>query len=186
MDPLAVKTMMMTLKGLKNPWFPFTRKKHISEIKPGDVVVFSNMLYLVTSTEYAVINKIEGFNISKSLYLNTICISLDYINSSESYYRVLLSTRKIHKLLESVYSALIAPVYVTSAISRYVFLNKTKHGCNLLEYYDGTISISLDIKYNKQDSLKIDNNITSYTRKTTSNVKDIIKLMLLYLDNASK
>lgn len=176
----------MTLKGLKNPWFPFTRKKHISKIKPGDVVVLSNMLYLVTSTEYAVINKIEGFNISKNLHINTIYIESDYINSSESYYKVLLSTSRLRKLLKSIHDALISPVYVRDDTQRYIFLSKTKHGCNLIQYCNDGVAVVLDVMYNNRHPLKIDTNIALSVRNETSKRKDRIKLMLLYLDNASK
>ena len=178
--------MKMTLKELRDSLFPFTRKKHISKIKPGDVVVYDDMLYLVTDVEYIVINKITGFNIGKALYFNHIHIKLDCINSSESYYRVLLSTKKLRKLLESIYSSLSSPICVSSETQMYIYINKTKHGYNLLQYSNNAIQVSLDVRCDKYHTLKQVTNIPSYIRDIASKSRNIVQLMLLYLNHAIK
>ena len=174
----------MTLKELRSSLFPFTRKKHISKIKPGDVVVYDNMLYLVTDVEYIVINKITGFNITKALYFNHIHIKLDYINSSESYYKVLLSTKKIRKFLESIYNNLSSPICVSSETQMYIYINKTKHGYNLLQYSNNAIQISLDFRCDKYHTLKLVTNVPLYIRDIASKSRNIVQLMLLYLNHA--
>lgn len=178
--------MTTTLKKLRNSLFPFTRKKHISKIKPGDVVVYDNMLYLVTDVEYTIINKITGFNIYKPFYFDNICIKHDNINSSDSYYKVLLSTRKIRKLLETIYNNLSSPICVSSETQMYIYLNKTKHGYNLLQYSNNTINVSLDVRCDKYHTLKLVTNVPLYIRDAASKTRNIVQLMLLYLSHASK
>lgn len=182
MDPLAVKTMMMTLKGLRNPWFPFTRKKHISELDHGDVVVYDEELYLVTDIECIVINKIKGFKISKLKYLNEIVIRFDSITSSETFYDVLICNNKIRELLKLIYRGLEYAVCVKSTTKMYIYLNSTKHGCNLLQYSGyNTIKLIPDFRYNNSSDLQQVKDVPQYINEYVVGVKIRLELMFMYL-----